>query len=789
MWKKIALASLKYRQLVLALLALLTLIFGYFAIKVQVSYDLKSAVSEQSSTYKLHKSFKQLFGEDNNTIVVGYQYNKVKQIKLLPQLQALVHQLQNTKGIAEVLSVPQALTIYKVQTEEGGILKSKAIFADSTTLPADSLLQRFYSLPFYTNLLYNPETNAELFALKLDSTVLRSKMRIELSQRIIKICDSFAAQNNVDIHYSGLPLIRSVIAVDVQREMQIFLIASLILTAIILFLFFRDITTALCSLLIVMAGVVWSVGIMQLLGFKITLLTALVPPLIVVIGIPNCIYFLNKYHQEYSLTGNQATSLVRMVQRMGVVTLFTNLTAAIGFGVFCLTGSTVLQEFGWVAWLGIIAVFIVSLFGIPSLFSYLPPPNKKHTNYLNAPLINKILDWNINLVFNKRKALYFAWALITVAASCGLIKLKQHAYMVDDLPQTNKVIKDLKFFEKHFGGVMPLEIWIDTKRKGGATSLGTLNKIDELSTAIASMDSIGKPLSIAEAIKFARQAYYDGDSMSYALPSSLDASFLLPYLKMKPDAKGGNQLSRITKSYVDSTKQHARLSVSMADVGSRYLPKMIDTIKRTATDIFDTNKYNVQFTGTSIVFLEGSKYIIDSLRDSILYALLMITVCMIALFRSWRIVLTAVAANLIPLIITAGIMGWLGVALKPSTVLVFSIALGITVDVTIRFLVAYKQILPKVQFDIKEAVRLSIADTGLSIIYTSLILIAGFLVFCLSGFGGTKALGLLTSFTLLLAMFINLSIVPAVLLWIDKVISKQRDKGLLEEAIADSNEL
>jgi uncharacterized protein len=789
MWKKLALASLKHRQYVLAVLGILTIVLAYFAVKVQVSYELKSAVSEQSETFKLHRDFKKLFGEDNNTVVVGFQYKNTTQVQLLPKLNALVYQLKQTPGIAEVLSVPQALTIYKEQTDSGGILKSKAIFADTATVAIDTLLQQFYNLPFYKNLLYNENTKAELFALKLDSSVLRNKGRIELSQKIIKICDSFSQQNKIDIHYSGLPLIRSVIAVDVQREMKMFLIASLLLTAIILFLFFRDITTALCSLLIVLAGVIWSVGIMYLLGYKITLLTALVPPLIVVIGIPNCIYFLNKYHQEYSATGNQATSLVRMVQRMGVVTLFTNLTAAIGFGVFCLTGSTILQEFGWVAWLGIIAVFIVSLFGIPALFSYLKPPSAKHTNYLDAPIINKILAWNNKLVFHHRKALYLFWIALTIIAGLGLSKLRQHAYMVDDLPKTNKVIADLKFFENNFGGVMPLEIWIDTKRKGGATSLGTLNKIDELSTAIAAMDSMGKPLSIAEAIKFARQAYYDGDSMSFALPSSLDASFLLPYLKMKTDGKGNNQLSRITKSYVDSTKQHARISVSMADVGSKYLPLMIDTIKRKSAEIFDTNRYNVKFTGTSIVFLEGSKYIINSLRDSIIYALLMIIVCMIALFRSWRIVLTAVCANLIPLVITAGLMGWLGVALKPSTVLVFSIALGITVDVTIRFLVAYKQILPRVNFDIKQAVTESIADTGLSIIYTSLILIAGFLVFCISGFGGTKALGLLTSFTLLLAMFINLSIVPAILLWIDKINSRKKEDGLLQEAVADASEL
>jgi uncharacterized protein len=790
MWKKLALFALKYRLPVLIVLGIITVVMGYFGAKVQVTYELKSAISENSITFKLHKQFKALFGEDNNTIVMGFARKEASDEKFHAALTALCKQLQANKGISEVLSVPLAIDIRKVETDSGGTLRTIGIFSDTNKIGLDSQMQQFYNLPFYQGLLYNSESGAQLIAAKLDPQLLRTKARTVLVDSIMSICNAFGKANNVEMRYSGLPLIRSVVATDVQREMKLFLLLSLVFTAIVLLLFFRNIVTVLCSLLIVLAGVAWSMGIMYLFGFKITLLTALIPPLIVVIGIPNCIYFLNKYHQEYSIVGNQATSLVRMVQRMGVVTLFTNLTAAIGFGVFCLTGSTVLQEFGWIAWLGIIAVFVVSLFGIPALFSYLAPPNSKHTTYLDAPLITKFLNWNERIVVHHRKALYLFWILASVGAATGLVRLKQQAYMVDDLPKSNKLVQDLRFFEKHFGGVMPLEIWVDTKKKNGAISLGTMNKIDELSSTIAGMDSLGKPLSMVEAVKFARQAYYDGDSMSYAVPNSLDASFLMPYLRIKPDANGGkSQFAKLVRSYLDSTKQHARISVSMADVGSIYLPKMVDSVKRVASEIFDTARYDVRFTGTSIVFLEGSKYIIDSLRDSIMYALLMIIVCMIALFRSWRIVLMAMLANIVPLIITAGLMGWMGVPLKPSTVLVFSIALGITVDVTIRFLVAYKQLLPKHNYNIAEAARASIQDTGLSIVYTSLILVVGFMVFTISNFGGTKALGLLTSFTLLLSMFINLSVVPALLMWMDKVMTnKSKETGLLEEALDEDGD-
>jgi predicted RND superfamily exporter protein len=233
--------------------------------------------------------------------------------------------------------------------------------------------------------------------------------------------------------------------------------------------------------------------------------------------------------------------------------------------------------------------------------------------------------------------------------------------------------------------------------------------------------------------------------------------------------------SKLISAFMDSTRQQTRISINMADLGSKRLPVLLDSIRPKTYQLFDTTKYHVTFTGTSVVFLEGSKFIINSLRDSLILAFIMIFGCMIFLFRSWRILLISVVINVVPLLITAGIMGWAGIPIKPSTVLVFSVALGITIDVTIRFLVNFKQELSRHDDNIAATVKRTIHDTGLSIIYTSLILIAGFGVFALSQFDGTKSLGYLTSLTLLLAMVTNLTLQPALLLWIDKAQQKKID--------------
>jgi len=366
---------------------------------------------------------------------------------------------------------------------------------------------------------------------------------------------------------------------------------------------------------------------------------------------------------------------------------------------------------------------------------------------------------------------------------------------VDDLPKSDKVSVDLKFFEQNFKGVMPLEIVIDTKKKNGViSSLEILGDMDRLVDSMQKYPEIGKPVAITEGIKFANQAYFGGDPNSYTVPSSLlEASFIMPYLRTNKGDNNG-MFNKLLHSFIDSAKQKARISVSMADVGSRRLPGLIDSIRREVTNIFDTGRYNltftdlpdskaddgkknvsVTFTGTSVTFLEGSKFIVNSLRDSLILAFLIIFGCMVILFRSWRILMISIIVNIVPLLITAGFMGWAGIRIKPSTVLVFSVALGITIDVTIRFLVNFKQELSRHDDSIADTVHRTIHDTGLSIIYTSLILIAGFGVFMLSQFDGTKALGYLTSITLFLAMVTNLTLLPALLLWMDKVIEKKNN--------------
>ena len=766
-WHQLGKYIIKHKLASIVLLSVATLIMGYFALQVKLSYEFTKAIPEDNPKYIIYKDFVKRFGVDGTTMVVGFQTDSFFTFPLFNKVTELQKKIKSISGVSEVVSVPNAYILTKDSTAPKFITRKifNSSYSSDSSLMADEKL--FNQLPFYKNLMYYPSTHSYIMAITFMPDSINSSARTAIIKNVQVQIQLFEAVTKLKVHISGLPYIRTILADRIKKEMLWFTIASLLLSAFTLLLFFRSIAATLVSLTVVIMGVIWSFGTMVLLGQKITLLTALIPPLIVVIGIPNCIYFLNKYHIAYKNTQHKEKAIEQMVASMGIVTLFCNLTAAIGFFVFALTKSPLLNEFGWVAGINIMALFFISLFFIPPVLTYLKAPETKHIQYLDNKFLEKVLFKIQSWTFQYTKWVFGITALIVVVALMGLMRIKKEAFIVDDLPKNDTLYTDLKWFENNTGGVMPLEIVIDTKKKSGLVrSMKPLEAIDELHQFLLAQPELGKPLSLLEGIKFAKQAFYEGDSNAYSLPTATDMAFIAPYVKIdssKNIKSKADPSSQLLTQFIDKDKRETRVSVNMKDIGSAQLPQFLHRMDSATQAIFDTSKYKVDITGSSVTFLEGSNFIIKGLSESIFWAFLFIAICMIFLFRSFPILMCSLLPNVVPMLLTAGVMGWMGISLKPSTVLVFSVALGIAIDVTIRFLVNYKQELPQFQHKVNDTLIQTIYHTGISIIYTSMVLVAGFIIFCFSDFGGTKALGWLTSLTLLVSAFTNLILLPALI--------------------------
>lgn len=793
MWKAIAIAVLRYKYALLGLLLVLTVFLGYHASQVKLGYEFAKAIPTDNPKYVSFERFKKTFGDNGGLMVIATQTDRFFDSAFFNGFMQLQRNLKAVKGIEGILSVPAAVNLVRDDSSEK--LLALPVFSDTVLTQAqiDSGRAVVLNIPFYRGLLYNPHANVWMMAVTVNNDLFNSPERTQIINKVLSLTGDFEDKYKVQLRKSGLPLTRTLLSDRIKDEMQFFLIGSILLSALILLLFFRSVGAMVLSLAVVGIGVVWSIGFLHLVGYKISLLTALIPPLVVVIGIPNCIYFLNKYHTSYKERGDKQEAIINMISKMGIVTLFCNIAAAIGFAVFALTKSAILKEFGVVAGVNIFALFFISLFLIPAVLSMQAPPKPRHIRYLENRRLQQVLARIERWAISHRRLIFGFTGVILVVAVIGITRLKSVGYIIDDVPKDDAIYTDLKFFEEHFGGVMPLEIVIDTRKKYGVTrNLQNLVNIDSLVQFLAAQNYIGKPLTLTEGLKFARQAFFEGDSNFYSMPGDNDLLALRPYLSANADttapSSGRGNFNRLVASFMDPDRQQARISVTMKDVGSERLPFILDSIQTRAEEIFNRDsinaltasaeeraenkgdslwgkrKYDIELTGGSVTFLEGSRFIINGLKESIFWAFLLIALCMLYLFRSFRILVCSLIPNVIPLIITAGIMGWAGVPLKPSTVLIFSVALGIAIDITIRFLVNYKQQMQENNADVTKTVIDTVYSTGLSIIYTSIVLIAGFVIFCFSGFGGTKALGWLTSVTLVTATIANLVLLPALLL-------------------------
>ena len=766
-WEKIARKVLKNRTAIIAVIIAITLFLGYQWKNLSMTYTEANLLPKHHLANQQYDNFLKKFGEEGNLIVIGFNDNQMFTPKAFAAWSTLMQHFKNSKEISFVVAFDNLKKLEKDTINEKFNLVD---FIDTNKTQDATYLKNiqqdlFTNLPFYEGLLYNKKTGSIRAALYLDKKIVNTAARKNyILNDFVKKIDAFEKTTNIDLKVSGMPYIRTINSDNMKGEIGLFIGAALFVTALIFFLFFSSFRATLISVCILVLGVIWSFGTLGLFHYHITILTAIIPPLIIVIGITNCIFLINKYQQEIKIHRNQAKALQRVISKIGVSTLMTNCTTAIGFATFMITGNDLLFEFGLVTALNVITVYLLTLMVVPIVYSYMPQPTAKHLNHLSKTYIDSLLNWVETIVNQKRKVIYAIYGLLLVFSIIGLSQMKVSGSLIGEMPKSASFFKDILFYEKEFNGVMPLEIMIDTKRKKGVMKLSTMKKMDELQTTIESIPELSKPISIVNLVKYSTQAYYNGKPEYYRLPSAQEQIFVLSYAKNATK----NNKDNLMKSYVDATGQYARITTFMKDIGTDQMAVVQSKLDKKINTIFPKNKFEVTITGKAFVFQKGTTYLIDNLIESLLFAILLIALLMAYMFRSVKMIMVSIITNILPLCITSGLMGYLGIPLKPSTILVFSIAFGISVDNAIQFMAKYRHDLALNNGNVYKSVMSAMRETGISTFYTSVVLILGFATFTLSSFSGTIALGGLISATLLFAMFANLLVLPALVLTFEK---------------------
>lgn len=792
MLKKLADFILRRRLMLIVLIGIITAVMGYFASKVEITYHFAKLLPDDDSTSMDYDNFKKRFGQDGTILVVGIKKDALHTLANYQAWANLGDSIKNLVGIKSVVSIARINDL--VLNDSLGKFEFKPLkgLRPTTQDELDDLMFRLQSLKFYEGFIFNTKTNSTLMAITFYEKDVNSKRRLEIVDNIRSVVSRFSEKTKIESHFSGLPYIRTTVMRKIRDEMSFFLGVALIVTALLLFGFFRSFAPVIFSLLVVACGVITSLGLIVLFGYKISVLSGLIPPLIIVIGVPNCILILNKYHTELVNGASKHNALNLAVQRATASLFFANITTSIGFAVFCAIQNHLFFEFGLVSSISVMITYLFSIILVPSIFSYLRIPSAKQLTHLEGKRLRLILDKVALITQNHRKAIYVSVTILSIICLMGLMKIRAFGFVVDDIPKKDVLIQDLKYFEKNYGGVLPFEVTIDTKKENGvfANNARTLYKINRAQKMLSHYEELSRPLSIVEGVKFLYQTYKGGDEKFFKLPAATDLKNIAEYVKSEKEKQ--NQLS----VFIDSTKRYTRIAVQIADVGSTRVNELTTAIKPRLDSIFNYDdeakvwlpkeeQCEVRLTGNCIVFLKGNEFLVNNLIESVALAIILIAIFMLTLFTSFRMILISTIPSLIALLITAGLMGFLNIPLKPSTILVFSIAFGISSDGTLYFLTKYRHEIRRNKLSIGDAVRLTIRETGVSMVYTAIVLFFGFGMFALSGFGGTQALGILISFTLIVAYCSNLILLPAFLLSLEKRLT---DKAFIEEEALVDNE-
>ncbi|MGY5356176.1 efflux RND transporter permease subunit [Wenyingzhuangia sp. IMCC45467] len=773
-WNTVARTILTHRVATIVIIAIITGLLALQFKNVKFSYTEANLLPEDNPVNLEYDKFLNIFGEEGNIIVLAVKdstlftdVNKFNNwIALADKISSYKKEIEGVISFSNIKELKKNVAAQKFELTS--IFNKKKY----TQQEVDSISNHIFNdLPFYNNLLFNKETRTVQTVVYVDKQIVNTKVRSDFVKNVFNpLIKKFNKENNLQVRVSGMPYVRSMNAASVKSEMGMFVALGLGVTGFIFFLFFRSLRATAITLAVVIIGVLWSFGFIGLLGYQISILTALIPPLIIVIGVPNAIFLIHKYQQEIHKHGNKAKSLQRVITKVGNATLMTNLTTSAGFATFIFTKSTILKEFGVIASINIMGIFLISLCLIPILYSFMPLPKPKHLKHLEKKWSSTIIKAMTGIVRNKKPLVYIISSILLLVAIFGTLQIKVSGSLIEDMSKKTQFYKDIVFFEKEFGGILPLEILVDTKKEKGVMNLSTLKRIDKLEEEFKKIPELSNPMSINNLVKFTKQAFYNGNPDFYKLPTSQEKNFILSYTQNS----GGD--TNALANMVDKTGRYARITTFMKDIGTERMEQIQNELQVIIDKNFPKDRYNVTMTGKALVFVKGTNYLIHNLIISLGLAIVLIAVFIGGLFKNAKMILISLIPNVFPLVLTAGLMGYLGIPLKPSTILVFSIAFGISVDDTIHFLAKYRQELIASKGKVRKSVYKAIKESGISMFYTSIVLFFGFLVFIISSFGGTKALGGLVSITLLFAMISNLVILPSLLLTFERTINKKRKK-------------
>lgn len=752
---------------VVAALALFALIPAWH---IQADFNLEGFYPDDAETIVAYQRVAREFGRDDNLVIIAFRHDSLFTVQHLLRIRKMAEDLQALPYLEEVRSI---WSINEFVTEDGALKARRYLNEEYVTsrlsgnmLPPgsaregglDRIRDRMLDDPFVQGTYLGSGGTATALYLRISDDNNTFPNRRDLLSRMDEILESYRADYQLNI--SGLPYFRTRYVETLNREILHYVSLASLLIIIILWLLFRTLLGVILPISIVWLTILFVTAILVLTGGFFEILSSTIAPILLCVGVADSVHMLSKYQDLRLDNRTREQSLRQMILILGTATLLTSVTTAIGFLTLMTSNVMPMRRFGVYTAAGVLIAFLITIFVLPSVLKLLrnATPVEDKSRYFFRK-IGSILSSTHRMARLHHRKVVMITLLITVVFSLGISQLRINSRVFDDIGENSELIRQSRFMDKHLAPQFPLEIIVDTGREDGVYDPDLLQRIQQLQDHLMTYDEVEQSISFATLMS--RIDHIMRGSSAGTLP---DSRPLIAQYDLLLEMTGGTTAD----GFNDFDNRQTRIIARAYDAGSYRINRMRNDLESFLDDLFPVE--TVLLTGSTILSADLTGNIVKALTWSIGLAFLFISLVMALLFRNAKLVLISLLPNLIPLLVTAGFMGFAGIDIRPSTAVIFTIAFGIAVDDSIHFLARFRmETLRGLPLD--TAVKNTTIHTGRAIVLTSLILLVGFGVLGTSSFESNMLMGLLTCLTIITALVADLIFLPALIYWMNPKIT------------------
>lgn len=741
----------KYSKYVLAGLTLVLLFLGYSSSKLEFDYDFEKFFPQEDNDLVFYEDYREKFENDNDFILLGFTNETgVFDQQFLQKIQGFTVKLRELPHLREVIS-PLEMKFVEVSPAGFGFSQRPFFHIDDTSRYTNDRERIEKSIEPVTEMV-NLDNNSLIMVIK-NKQLIDKDDSDELARALQEIIDQ---EGFKEVHVMGKIMGQQVYVSVMKVEFITFASISIFVLIIFLIIAYRALWGILIPMATVLLAVVGSLGFMQLSGTPLNMMTTLLPVIMLVVGMSDVVHLVSKYLEEIRYGRTKTVAIKNMLKKVGVATLLTSLTTSLGFVTLIGVGMQPIQDFGIFTAVGVLMAFILSILFIPSIFLNIKKPKITDSTKVQNAWERGLGKFFLKLCRNQKAVLVF-YSIITVVCIIGASRIKFDYFLMQDLGEDQPLMQDLRYFQKQFGGIRPFELAIIPAEGKQVNDYDVILEIEKLEKYLKEEYGVNQIISPTVPFKFANKTLRSGRDDYYKIP---DNEKRFNYLKRQMETfEDRAELQQI----ISADKKLGRLFGRMVDPGSGAMLGKNDKLKAFYDANINSSVLGYKLTGTPVIIDEAGRHVSENIVIGLLFAFVLIGISMAILFKSIKMGFISLVPNMFPILLTAGYIGFAGIALNMSTAIVFTIAFGIAVDDTIHFLSRFKQEMGQGRTNLF-ALRRTFISTGKAIIITSIILLGGFGSLIFSNFLSTFYIGLFVCMTLVFAVITDLTLLPMMLL-------------------------